>query len=195
MTKHLLLGQTLSYSGSPFEAPWEDVTHLNADGAVLVQDGHIAAAGAARDLTAAHPEAQVVDYGARLIVPGFVDAHAHYPQTAMIASWGKRLIDWLNTYTFPEEARFADPAYAEDIAGRYLDLLLDHGTTTVCTYCTTAPASVEAIFKGAEARGMRVLAGRTCMDRNAPENLIDTPERAYEESKALLSEWHGRGRA
>ncbi|MEO0676778.1 MAG: guanine deaminase [Pseudomonadota bacterium] len=195
MTKHLLLGQTLSYSGSPFEAPWEDVTHLNADGAVLVQDGHIAAVGAARDMTAAHPDATVVDYGARLIVPGFVDAHAHYPQTAMIASWGKRLIDWLNAYTFPEEARFADPAYAEDIAGRYLDLLLDHGTTTVCTYCTTAPASVEAIFKGAEARGMRVLAGKTCMDRNAPEDLIDTPERAYDESKALLRAWHGRERA
>ncbi|MEO0666094.1 MAG: guanine deaminase, partial [Pseudomonadota bacterium] len=195
MTKHLLLGQTLSYSGSPFEAPWEDVTHLNADGAVLVQDGHIAAMGTARDLTAAHPEARVVDYGARLIVPGLIDAHAHYPQTAMIASWGKRLIDWLNSYTFPEEARFADPAYAEDIAGRYLDLLLDHGTTTVCTYCTTAPASVEAIFKGAEARGMRVLAGKTCMDRNAPEDLIDTPERAYDESKALLQAWHGRGRA
>ncbi|MCH2078792.1 MAG: guanine deaminase, partial [Rhodobacteraceae bacterium] len=113
----------------------------------------------------------------------------------MIASWGKRLIDWLNDYTFPEETRFSDPAYAQAVAGTYLDLLLDHGTTTVCTYCTTAPASVEAIFEAAEARGMRVLAGKTCMDRNAPEDLIDTATRAYDESKALLGKWHGRGRA
>ncbi|MEL7298962.1 MAG: guanine deaminase [Pseudomonadota bacterium] len=195
MSKHLLLGQTLRFTGSPFEAPWEDLTELRADGAVLVEDGRIAAVGAGTALRAAHPDAQVVDYGARLILPGFVDAHAHYPQTEMIASWGKRLIDWLNTYTFPEEMRFADPAHAADVAGRYLDLLLAHGTTTVCTYATTAPASVTAIFEAAEARGMRVLAGKTCMDRNAPEGLVDTAARAYDESKALLTAWHGRGRA
>ncbi|MEM1101665.1 MAG: guanine deaminase [Pseudomonadota bacterium] len=195
MSKHLLLGQTLRFTGSPFEAPWEDVTELRADGAVLVEGGRIAAVGAGAPLRAAHPDARVVDYGARLILPGFVDAHAHYPQTEMIASWGKRLIDWLNTYTFPEEMRFSDPAHAADVAGRYLDLLLAHGTTTVCTYATTAPASVTAIFEAAEARGMRVLAGKTCMDRNAPEGLVDTAARAYDESKALLTAWHGRGRA
>ncbi|MEM9436268.1 MAG: guanine deaminase [Pseudomonadota bacterium] len=195
MTKHLLLGQTLTYSGNPFLHPWEEVTHLDSTGAVLVEDGHIATIGAATDLVTEHPDAAVTDYGDKLILPGFVDAHAHYPQTAMIASWGKRLIDWLNDYTFPEETRFADPAYATQVAGTYLDLLLDHGTTTVCTYCTTAPASVEAIFEAAEARGMRVLAGKTCMDRNAPEGLIDTADRAYDESKALFEAWHGRGRA
>ncbi|MEL6914217.1 MAG: guanine deaminase [Pseudomonadota bacterium] len=195
MSKHLLLGQTLRFTGSPFEAPWEDVTELRTDGAVLVEGGRIAAVGAGTALRAAHPDARVVDYGAQLILPGFVDAHAHYPQTEMIASWGKRLIDWLNTYTFPEEMRFADPAHAADVAGRYLDLLLAHGTTTVCTYATTAPASVTAIFEAAEARGMRLLAGKTCMDRNAPEGLVDTAARAYDESKALLTAWHGRGRA
>ncbi|MEL6549222.1 MAG: guanine deaminase [Pseudomonadota bacterium] len=195
MSKHLLLGQTLRFTGSPFEAPWEDVTELRTDGAVLVESGRIAAVGAGAALRAAHPDARVVDYGAKLILPGFVDAHAHYPQTEMIASWGKRLIDWLNTYTFPEEMRFADPAHAADVAGRYLDLLLAHGTTTVCTYATTAPASVTAIFEAAEARGMRVLAGKTCMDRNAPDGLVDTAARAYDESKTLLTAWHGRGRA
>lgn len=195
MTKHLLLGQTLSYGGNPMVEPWESVARLESSGAVLIKDGQVAALGAATDLSAEHPDASVVDYGDNLILPGFVDAHAHYPQTAMIASWGKRLIDWLNDYTFPEESRFAGPAYAASVAGTYLDLLLDHGTTTVCTYCTTAPASVEAIFEAAEARGMRVLAGKTCMDRNAPDGLIDTAERAYDESNALLERWHGRGRA
>jgi guanine deaminase len=113
----------------------------------------------------------------------------------MIASWGKRLIDWLNSYTFPEEAKFADPAYAATIAGRYLDLLLSHGTTSVASYCTSHPASVEALFAAAEARGMAVAAGKTCMDRNAPAALTDTAQRAYDESKALAEAWHGRGRA
>ncbi|MEM6897328.1 MAG: guanine deaminase, partial [Pseudomonadota bacterium] len=195
MKKHLLLGQTLSFQGDALAEPWEDVTTWTTDGAVLVEGGQITAVGEREALLAAHRDAAITDYGAHLILPGFVDAHAHYPQTAMIASWGKRLIDWLNDYTFPEEMRFADAAYAAAVAGRYLDLLLDHGTTTVCTYCTAAPASVEAIFTAAEARGMRVLAGKTCMDRNAPDALIDTAARAYDESKALLARWHGRGRA
>ena len=71
----------------------------------------------------------------------------HYPQTAIIASWGKRLIDWLNQYTFPEEMRFADPAYAAEIADRYLDLVTANGTTTVCSYATIHPESVDAIFQ------------------------------------------------
>jgi guanine deaminase len=119
----------------------------------------------------------------------------HYPQTAMIASWGKRLIDWLNDYTFPEEMRLADPAHAADIAGRTLDLALAHGTTTLCSYATIHPHSVDAFFEAAEARGMGVLTGKTCMDRNAPEGLRDTAQSAYDDSKALADRWDGRGRA
>ncbi len=127
---------------------------------MLIRDGVIAAVGPADTLRAAHPDAPVTDYGRSLILPGFVDAHAHYPQTAIIASWGKRLIDWLNTYTFPEEARLADPAYAAEIANRYLDLLLAHGTTTVASDCTIHPESVDAFFEAAQARGMRVAGGQ-----------------------------------
>ncbi|MEM1235313.1 MAG: guanine deaminase, partial [Pseudomonadota bacterium] len=195
MTKQLLLGQTLTYSGNPFVEGWEAVSHLDSSGGVVIEGSKVVALGGAASLRADHGDAVVHDYGEALILPGFVDAHAHYPQTQMIASWGKRLIDWLNEYTFPEEARFTDPHHARAVAESYLDLLLAHGTTTVCTYCTTAPASVAAIFEAAEARGMRVLAGKTCMDRNAPASLIDTAQRAYDESKALLDAWHGRGRA
>ncbi|MFT5743057.1 MAG: guanine deaminase [Paracoccaceae bacterium] len=143
----------------------------------------------------AHPQAQIHDYGDALISAGFVDAHMHYPQTAMIASWGKRLIDWLNTYTFPEEMRFGDQAYADDIAGRTLDLALDHGTTTLTSFCTIHPESVDAFFGAADTRGMAVVAGKTCMDRNAPDGLRDTAQSAYDDSKALLQKWHGTGRA
>jgi guanine deaminase len=186
----LLLGQLIWFDGDPFRDGLQTARHLQ-HGGVLVDHGRIVARSDGADLRAAHPGARVTDYGNCLISAGFVDAHVHYPQTAIIASWGKRLIDWLNTYTFPEEARFADPAYAADIAGRYLDIVLARGTTSVCSYATIHPASVDAIFAAARARGMRVFAGKTCMDRNAPENLRDTAQSAYDDSKALLEKWHG----
>lgn len=190
----LLLGQVLSYAADPFAEGIGAARHESA-GAVLVEDGRIVAVGPADRLRAAHPQARVTDYGKALISAGFVDAHAHYPQTAIIASWGKRLIDWLNLYTFPEEMRFADPAYAHAVADRYLRLVTAHGTTSVCSYCTIHPASVDAIFGAAEERGMRLWAGKTCMDRNAPEGLRDTAQTGYDQSAALLAKWHGRGRA
>jgi guanine deaminase len=196
MTKtNLLLGQTLHFSGNPMTTSWEDTVRIDSAGGVLVAAGKIIAVGPASALRSAHPEATVHDYGDALLCPGFVDAHVHYPQTAIIASWGKRLIDWLNSYTFPEEMRLADPHYAARIAGRYLDLTLDHGTTTVCSFATVAPHSVDAIFTAAAQRGQRVVAGKTCMDRNAPEGLRDTAQSAYDDSKTLIERWHGKGRA
>ena len=195
MTKQLLLGQTLSFSGNPLLQNWQDCSDLNTAGGVLIEGNRITAIGDGGALLAAHPDANVTNYGKHLISAGFVDAHMHYPQTAIIASWGKQLIDWLNTYTFPEEARFNDPAYACEIAGRTLDLALDHGTTTVASFCTIHPQSVDAIFQAAADRNMGIVAGKTCMDRNATENLQDTVQSAYDDSLALLSRWHRKGRA
>jgi guanine deaminase len=195
MRDELLLGQVLTFSDDPFSAGWQAAARHGARGGVLIRDGRIAATGAADDLRRAHPGAPVTDYGEALILPGFVDAHMHHPQTGMIASWGKRLIDWLNTYTFPEEMRFGDPAYARAQADLTLDLALAHGTTTLASFCTVHPESVTAFFEAAEARGMGVVAGKTCMDRNAPDALRDTAKTAYDDSKSLLADWHGRGRA
>ena len=195
MTRFLLLAQTLSFSGDPFRCPWEDVVQFEQHGAVLIEDGKVIAVGNADDLRANAGHAQVIDYGDALITAGFVDAHMHYPQTGIIASWGKQLIDWLNTYTFPEESRFGDKTYAEEVAGRTLDLALAHGTTTLTSFCTIHPESVDAFFEAAAQRNMAVIAGKTCMDRNAPDGLKDTAQSAYDDSKALLDHWHGRGRA
>ncbi|TMV79833.1 guanine deaminase [Thioclava sp. BHET1] len=189
----LILGQVLRFAANPFIAGIAAAEH-DSHGAVLVEEGRIRATGPAEALRAAHPQARVHDYGRALISAGFVDAHVHFPQTAIIASWGKRLIDWLNTYTFPEEMRFADPAYAEQIARRYFDLTLANGTTTTCSFATIHPASVDAYFTEAHARGLRALTGKTCMDRNAPDGLRDSAQSAYDDSKALLERWHGRGR-
>ena len=187
----LILGQVLRFDGNPMEEGPSAARH-SARGAVLVEDGLIRAVGEADDLRRMHPDAALTDCGNRLLSAGFVDAHAHYPQTAIIASWGKRLIDWLNAYTFPEEMRFGDAAYASGIAARYFDLLFAHGTTSVCSYCTIHPESVDAFVAEAQARGLRAWAGKTCMDRKtAPEGLRDTAQSSYDDSRRLLERWHG----
>ncbi len=192
--EHILSGDLLIFSGDPFQIAPEDAVKIETDRALLIKDGLIAERGARAALLAAHPSATHHAHPGKLICPGFIDAHVHYPQTAMIASWGKRLIDWLNTYTFPEEMRFADPSYAAEISARYLDLSAAHGTTSMASFCTIHTASVDAFFSEAQKRGQRVVAGKTCMDRNAPEGLQDTAQSGYDDSKALLEKWHGRGR-
>jgi guanine deaminase len=186
----ILKGHVLSFASSPFDGGRpEDACQIHE--AVALRDGKVAAVGPLAQLRAERSEVPVTDHGARLILAGFVDAHVHYPQTAIIASWGKRLIDWLNSYTFPEEARFGDRSYADEIAARYLDLSTAHGSTTVASYCTIHPESVDAFFTAAQARGQRVVAGKTCMDRNAPDDLRDSAQSAYDDSAALLARWHG----
>ena len=190
----LLTGRILRTLASPFDTAPEDALRIETDWGLVVERGKIADIGPSAQLRAAWPQTTEIAYGNDLICPGFVDAHVHFPQTAIIASWGKRLIDWLNTYTFPEEMRFGDPGYAAEIAARYLDLTAANGTTTVCSFCTIHPASVDALMSEALKRGQRIVAGKTCMDRNAPEGLQDTAQSAYDDSKALLEKWHGQDR-
>ncbi len=191
MQKTLITGRVLEFVGTPFQGDPQDAVQWH--GALAVDDGRIVALGEPDALW--EPGMARVDYGDHVISAGFVDAHVHYPQTGIIASWGKRLIDWLNSYTFPEEMRFGDPEYAREIANLYLDLVVSHGTTTVASYCTIHPESVDAIFEAAKERGMAVVAGKTCMDRNAPDGLTDTAQSAYDDSKMLLEKWHGKARA
>ncbi len=184
----IIVGHVLSYHHSPFQGEPEAAATIHE--AVALAGTRIHAVGPLADLQREFPAAQVERYQNCLITAGFVDSHVHYPQTAIIASWGKQLLDWLNSYTFPEEARFSDYSYARDIAGRYFDLILSNGTTTVCSFGTIHPVSVDAFFEAAQARNLRVAAGKTCMDRNAPHNLSDTAQTAYDESKKLLAAWH-----
>src|SRR5690606_10103154 len=115
-------------------------------------------------------------------------------QMQVIGSYAKDLLEWLNTYTFIEEQRFGDPAHAARIASAFCDELVRHGTTTAAVYCSVHPQSAEAFFAEAKKRDMRMIAGKVMMDRNAPKALCDTPQRGYDESKALLTKWDGLGR-
>ncbi|MGI3211282.1 guanine deaminase [Roseovarius tibetensis] len=189
MSETLIAGRILAFDRSPFDGDPAGAARLHE--ALVIRDGRITAVGTRDALRADHPRATCQDMGAALVTAGFIDPHVHYPQTTIIASWGKRLIDWLDTYTFPEEMRFADRGYADEIANRYLDLTLAQGTTTTVSYGTIHPGSVTAFFEAARARGLRAVAGKTCMDRNAPDGLRDTAQSAYDDSKRLLQAWHG----
>jgi len=136
----------------------------------------------------------LIHFRDRLIMPGFVDTHVHYPQYKVIASYGTSLLEWLNKYTFVEEQRFSDEAYADQIANLFLDELIKNGTTSVMTFCTSFKQSVEAFFNAAENRNLRMVAGKVMMDRHAPDELCDNPDNSYSDSKELIEKWHNKGR-
>ncbi|MBP5992647.1 MAG: guanine deaminase [Acinetobacter sp.] len=139
-------------------------------------------------------EMEFAHYPDQLIVPGFIDTHIHFPQTEMVGAYGEQLLEWLNTYTFPTEMQFKDKNYADEIAHFFVNELLKNGTTTALVFCTVHPQSVDALFEAAERHQMRLIAGKVMMDRHAPEDLCDTAETAYTESKALIEKWHAKGR-
>ncbi|WP_051341177.1 guanine deaminase [Azospirillum halopraeferens] len=190
-----LRGRLLSITADP-AGPGDTPGFLYLeDGMLLMADGRITAVGPADAMARRLPAGAVVDhFPDDLIVPGFIDTHIHFPQTQVIASYGAQLLDWLNTYTFPAEQRYADPARAAADARFFVEELLRNGTTTAVCYGSVHPQSVDALFTAAEARGMGLVAGKVMMDRNAPAALTDTAERGYAESRDLIARWHGRGR-
>lgn len=166
-----------------------------ADGLLVVHQGKVIATGAADAvIPSLPPESTVQHFPDSLILPGFIDTHVHMPQLGVIASYGAQLLDWLENYTFPHEARFSDQNYAQAEAHRFTNLLLGHGTTSGLVFCTSHPGSVDALFNAAEARGMGLIAGKVMMDRFAPDNLMDTAGSSYDDSRALLERWHGFNR-
>jgi guanine deaminase len=174
----------------------EDAHAWFEDGLLVVADGRIEAAGNyARLCPALPPETPVADYRGKLIVPGFIDTHLHFPQTDMIASPAPGLLPWLEQYTFPTERKFEDPAHGRQVAEFFLDELLRCGTTTAMVYCSVHAASVDAFFGASEARNLRMVAGKVMMDRHCPPFLRDTAEGGARDTAALIERWHKRGRS
>ena len=172
-----------------------DALEYFEDGLLLVENGIVQQLGPAGELLPQLPPGLTVqDHSGKLIVPGFIDTHIHYPQTDIIASYGKQLLDWLNQYTFPAEQQFHDAGYAREVAEFFLSELLRNGTTTAMVYATTHPQSVDAFFQATQQRQMRMMAGKVLMDRHAPAGLADTAESGYRDSKALIERWHGQDR-
>lgn len=198
MMKRLIRGRVLDFRADPAGPDDVDALRYHTDGAILIDGGVIAASGDHADVVAQlgpGESPELIDHRPHLILPGFIDAHIHFPQVQVIASWGAQLMDWLNTYTFPEECRFSDPHHATRMAEAFLDRLIEVGTTTAAVFCSVHPQSAEALFAAAEARAMRIIAGKVMMDRNAPDGLRDTAQSGHDDSAALIARWHRRGRA
>ncbi len=195
MTTTLLRGRTLSFLRWPESIDDHAAYTYEEDGGLLLRDGKIVAAGPYAEVEKRAGEGtKRIDHRPHLILPGFIDAHVHFPQMQVIASYGAELLDWLNTYTFPEETKFADAQHGRRIARLFLDEMVRHGTTTVAAYCSVHKASAEAFFEESHARDMLNIAGKVMMDRNAPDGLLDTPQSGYDDTRALIGEWHGKGR-
>lgn len=183
----------LHFTGDP--AFDEHALQWHNDGLLVVEHGKIKAAGDYDQLVASLPPGtQVHDYRGKIIAPGFIDTHIHYPQTDIIGSPAPDLLPWLNNYTFPAERRFEDPAHASETAEFFLEELLRNGTTTAAVYCTVHPQSVDAFFERSHARNLRMVAGKCLMDRHAPDFLTDTAESGVRESEDLIKRWHNKGR-
>jgi len=192
---HILTGQSLTFHDDPLIVGAERAFVHHQRGAVVIgDDGMIAWSGEASALPETYAGIVKIDHGNRLILPGFIDAHLHFPQYRMIAAYGADLLDWLTRYTFVEEQRYGDPAIAAHAAEAFLDELARNGITSCLAFSTIHPEALDALFAAALARDMTVISGKTMMDRNAPKALTDTAQAGYDQSKALLEKWHGKGR-
>ena len=186
-----LRSRCLSFSGPPQTHP---VDYL-PDAVVEIKEGIIQSVQSAAAFSAAgHNLEHCEDLRDCLLLPGFIDAHIHFPQLHIIASYGKQLMDWLDTYAFPAETRFADRAYAEAQAEPFLKALFDAGTTSAAAFTSVHPHTTDILMQAARDRGMRLIAGKVLMDRHAPQALLDGDDLGLPASRELIERWHGRGR-
>jgi guanine deaminase len=189
-------GPAVSFKGDPFADGVESTMVYESDAIVAFGAGKVTHFGPASQLRSQLPPGLAMkEYGAdSLITAGFLDSHVHFPQTPMIAAFGEQLLEWLNNCTFPTERKYADKAFAASVAKVFLNEQIKNGITTSCIYCTVFPQSVDALFEEAERLGLRLTAGKVLMNRNAPDYLLDTTQSGYDDSKALIRKWHGKGR-
>jgi guanine deaminase len=192
---HFLADPAKSLSAEAPSNGLEQCYQYFADGLLVVNNGLIERVGEATTLLATlQAGVEVTHYPNGLMVPGFIDTHIHYPQTEMIASYGEQLLQWLENYTYPTERQFKDQAYAREAAEFFIDQLMDAGTTTALVFGTVHKTSVDAFFTVAEAKKLRMICGKVLMDQNCPDDLQDTAQTGYDDSKALIEKWHGKDR-
>lgn len=188
-------GQALTFKDDPFMVGDEASIRHISDALIIIEDGKVKEFDSYDSIKHLITEGAVVkEYKDSLILPGFIDTHIHYPQTQIIGAYGKQLIDWLNNYTFIAEQQFANKDHAKNVANIFLKECLRAGTTTAAVYSTVHPQSVDAFFEEAQKYNFRMISGKVLMDRNAPPELCDTAQTGYDDSKALIEKWHGKGR-
>jgi len=193
MSRAILRGRVFTFIDEPQAGDDAASYRYFENGAITIENGKVVAVGDYNPADAAGCE--VIDHRPHLIAPGFIDLHLHYVQMQVVGSYAPALLDWLNAYTFIEEQKFSRQGHAGAIANAFFDELIRNGTTTAAAYCSVHPGSVDAFFTEAARRNMLMIGGKVMMDRNAPEALLDTAQSGYDDSKALIERWHGKGRA
>ncbi len=189
-------GEALTFVADPFINSYRKCYRHWKDALIVVSDGRIIDIGNYDDIAHRHPQLTDIDtYTDALIMPGFIDCHVHYVQVSMLGSYGDTLLNWLDSYTFPTEANFAQKDFAEENAKVFFRQILSQGTTTANVFATTFETSVDAFFEESERYNTRMISGKVLQDRNLPDNLKDpSPEESIALSEKLLKKWHGRGR-
>ena len=188
-------GEVLHFLADPAKVAEEESYQYFEDGLLVIKDGLVEAVGNASELLATlASDVTVTQYDNGLIMPGFIDTHVHYPQAEMMASYGEQLLEWLENYTFPEEKQFSDIEHGKRVAEFFLTQLLDAGTTTALVFGTVHKESVEAFFTIAQQKKLRMICGKVLMNQNCPDDLQDTTESGYADSKALIEKWHNTDR-
>ena len=183
----------LDVPGDPF-VTGASALRAESDGAIVVRQGTIVARGAYADLAVEHRDEETVDLRGGLLLPGLVDTHVHYPQVRVIAGLGMPLLDWLDRWALPEEARLAEDRYAEAVTAEFLSGLAQAGTTTALVFGAHFAGAMEIFFTAAEGSGLRITAGQAISDRLLRSDLLTTPEVALAEGRKLVERWHGEGR-
>ena len=194
MSVTILRGRLLHFLAMPQASDDASSLEFIEDGALAIDAGSIIAKGDYSELSGKFPDAPEVDHRPHLLLPGLIDTHLHFPQMQVIGSFGAKLLDWLEKYTFVEEQKFGDRKHCERIASWLFDTQLRHGTTTGVAYCSVHKTSAEVYFEEAEKRGLCMIGGKVMMDRNAPDALCDTAQTGYDDTKALIEKWHGKSR-
>ncbi|MEQ8514868.1 MAG: guanine deaminase [Chromatocurvus sp.] len=195
MTLSAHRGALLHFLQDPDTASPAPAWEHYADGLLVIDRDRVLSAGpAATLLPELPPDCPVQVHEDALILPGFIDTHIHLPQMEVVGAHGEQLLEWLEKYVFPAEAKFADPDYASDISERFLDELLRNGTTTALVFGSVHATSVDAFFSACERRNLRMIAGKAMMDRHCPDSVRDSADSSYRDSRMLIERWHGRGR-
>ena len=188
----VLRGRTVSFGDDPRVVGPDRAMQSHDDGAVVVgSEGRILWHGAFADLPPAHAGAPCERYDDAVILPGFIDAHVHFPQHRMLAAPAQDLLEWLDRFAFPEEARYASEDHAAAAAERFLDKLVSHGTTSALVFSSVHAQAADCLFRAARRRGLCLTTGATMMDRNAPDAVTREAEASARESAQLIASWHG----